>query len=103
MKYQKIENTVSALNLGTNSIGWAAVKLNDEDHLCGVLDMGVRIFPDGRTTTDKTSNAVARRTARGQRRRRDRYLMRRGDLMQALVEFGLMPPDREAAQGTAAA
>ena len=84
------------LDLGTNSIGWAAVNLDDQGHPCGVLDMGVRIFPDGRNSTDKTSNAVARRTARGQRRRRDRYLMRRGELMQALVECGLMPPDTEA-------
>ena len=84
------------LDLGTNSIGWAAVNLNDEGQPCGVLDMGVRIFPDGRNATDKTSNAVARRIARGQRRRRDRYLMRRGDLLQALVEYGLMPPDPKA-------
>ena len=84
------------LDLGTNSIGWAAVNLDAQGHPCGVLDMGVRIFPDGRNSTDKTSNAVARRTARGQRRRRDRYLMRRGELIQALVEFGLMPPDPEA-------
>ena len=83
------------LDLGTNSIGWAAVSLDDQGQPCGVLDMGVRIFPDGRNPNDKTSNAVARRTARGQRRRRDRYLMRRGELMQALVELGLMPPDTE--------
>ena len=81
------------LDLGTNSIGWAAVKLNENDEPCGVFDMGVRIFPDGRDPQSQTSNAVARRTARGQRRRRDRYLKRRGDLMRALAEFGLMPSD----------
>ncbi len=79
------------LDLGTNSIGWAAVSLDENDEPCGVLDMGVRIFPDGRNPTDKTSNATQRRLARGQRRRRDRYLQRRNDIMQALVEFGLMP------------
>ncbi|MDE0200209.1 MAG: type II CRISPR RNA-guided endonuclease Cas9 [Caldilineaceae bacterium] len=84
------------LDLGTNSIGWAAVTLDDQGRPGGVLDMGVRIYPDGRNPTDKTSNAVARRVARGQRRRRDRYLARRGDLMQALMEVGLMPPDAEA-------
>ena len=84
------------LDLGTNSIGWAAITLDDQGRLCGILDMGVRIYPDGRNPTDKTSNAVARRVARGQRRRRDRYLARRGELMQALIEFGLMPPDPEA-------
>ena len=59
----------------------------------GVLDMGVRIFPDGRDEQSKQSNAVDRRVARGQRRRRDRYLQRRHDLMQALIEYGLMPSD----------
>ena len=81
------------LDLGTNSIGWAAIILDENDSPCGVLDMGVRIFPDGRKSTDKTSNAVSRRLARGQRRRRDRYLKRRSTLMDALVEYGLMPPD----------
>ena len=82
------------LDMGTNSIGWAAVKLNEEGESCGVLDMGVRIFPDGRKDTDKTSKAVDRRLARGQRRRRDRYLRRRGDLIEKLVELGLMPHDK---------
>ena len=82
------------LDLGTNSIGWAAISLDANGDPCGVLDMGVRIFPDGRKSTDKTSNAVSRRLARGQRRRRDRYLKRRSKLMGALVEYGLMPPDK---------
>ena len=81
------------LDLGANSIGWAAVNLDRNGEPCRILDMGVRIFPDGRDEQSKTSNAVARRTARGQRRRRDRYLKRRSDLMHALVEFGLMPSD----------
>lgn len=55
--------------------------------------MGVRIFSDGLDEKSGTSNAATRRTARGQRRRHDRYLKRRGGLMQTLVEFGLMPPD----------
>ena len=82
------------LDLGTNSIGWAAVSLDENGEPSGLLDMGVRIFPDGRDAQSKTSNAVDRRLARGQRRRRDRYLQRRGDLMQALIEFGLMPEDQ---------
>ena len=84
------------LDLGTNSIGWAAVQLDDQGHPCNVLNMGVRIFPDGRNPTDKTSNAVTRRIARGQRRRRDRYLIRRHQLLQALVEYGLMPSNPDA-------
>ena len=87
------------LDLGTNSIGWAAVRLDENDSPCGVLDLGVRIFPDGRKSTDKTSKAVDRRLARGQRRRRDRYLKRRADLMRASIEFGLMPTDKHERKG----
>ena len=83
------------LDLGTNSIGWAAVKLDEHDEPRGVLDMGVRIFPDGRNPKDGSSNAVQRRIPRGQRRRRDRYLKRRADLVEALVELGLMPTAKD--------
>ena len=79
------------LDLGTNSIGWAAIALNDAGRPCGLLDIGVRIFSDGRNPKDKTSLAVMRRMPRGARRRRDRYLKRRQRLMQALVQNGLMP------------
>ncbi|MDQ2104660.1 type II CRISPR RNA-guided endonuclease Cas9 [Azospirillum sp. C340-1] len=58
--------------------------------------MGVRIFTDGRNPQDKNSLAVARRTARQMRRRRDRTLVRRARLMAALIRFGLMPGDRAA-------
>ena len=83
------------LDVGTNSIGWAAVELDDDDNPCGILRMGVRVFPDGRDPKDESSNAVKRRIPRGQRRRRDRYLKRRGDLMRALIQFGLMPNDED--------
>ncbi|GEM_PF-103895 len=84
------------LDLGTNSIGWAAIKLDDGGEPCGILDMGARVFPDGRNPKDESSLAVQRRVPRGMRRRRDRYLRRREDLMEDLVSFGLMPPDEEA-------
>ncbi len=83
------------LDMGTNSIGWAAIQLDQSGDPCGILDVGVRIFPDGRNPRDEASNAVQRRLARGQRRRRDRYLKRREDLIDALVEYGLMPSDKD--------
>ena len=87
------------LDMGTNSIGWAAVRIDEKDNPVGMLGMGVRIFPDGRKDEQsKQSNAVDRRVARGQRRRRDRYLQRRRDLMQALIEYGLMPSDSMSAR-----
>ena len=89
------------IDLGTNSIGWAAVQLDESGNARGVLDMGVRIFPDGRENSQSIdplgqSLAVNRRIPRGQRRRRDRYLKRRSELLDALTACGLMPPDAEA-------
>ena len=83
------------LDLGTNSIGWAAIRLDEDDEPCGIVDMGVRIFTDGRNPKDGSSLAVQRRMPRGQRRRRDRYVQRRTDLMDTLVALGLMPLDTD--------
>ena len=82
------------LDMGTNSIGWAAVRLDEEDEPSGTLGIGSRVFTDGRQARgsgEGPSNAARRREARGQRRLRDRYLRRRTDLTSALVEYGLMP------------
>ena len=83
------------LDVGANSIGWAAVALDANGDPCGVLAMGSRIFSDGRTAKESESLAKGRRLARGQRRRRDRYLSRRGELLSALVAFRLMPANVE--------
>ena len=82
------------LDVGTNSIGWAAVRLGEDGEPIGLLDMGVRIFPAGRDPQSEASNAVERRMARGQRRRRDRYLDRQRKLMDCLIEYGLMPSNK---------
>ena len=81
------------LDLGSNSIGWFVIWLDDNGKPCGLGPGGVRIFPDGRDPQSKASNAASRREARGMRRRRDRYLKRRDRLMRQLVRFGLMPAE----------
>lgn len=81
------------LDLGANSLGWCIVQLNDANEPIGLVRMGVRLFRDGRNPKDKASLAVARRMARGMRRRRDRWLKRQHRFMQALIAHGLMPAD----------
>lgn len=81
------------LDLGANSLGWCLVALNEAKEPTGLIRMGVRLFRDGRNPKDKTSLAVARRMARGMRRRRDRWLKRQQRFMAALIEHGLMPAD----------
>ena len=85
------------LDIGTNSIGWCLV----EDDLT-IVDIGVRIFSDGRDPQSGTSLAVDRREARAARRRRDRYLGRRSAFLEALIAHGLMPADADEAKLVAA-
>ena len=84
------------LDIGANSIGWAALLLDEHGDPYAILAMGSRIFPDGRTQKSGASLARDRRLARGQRRRRKRYLRRRDALMRKLVAFGLMPAPADA-------
>jgi len=84
------------LDLGTNSLGWFIVWLEKDGDRWRPASLGpggVRVFPDGRDPQSGTSNAVDRRMARGARRRRDRFVDRRKELMDALVRHGLMPAD----------
>ena len=80
------------LDLGTNSIGWAAVELDGDGNPRGAAGSGRPHFP-GRAEGRQQFHGRGSPTlwsvviARGQRRRRDRYLTRRERLMQALVEL----------------
>jgi len=88
------------LDVGTNSLGYAILETHGEpgQNPDGrIVASGVRIFSQaemaGRDPQSKASLAVARREARGARRRRDRYLKRRTRLLDLLTEYGLMPAD----------
>lgn len=81
------------LDLGANSIGWCCLKLDAHGQPNGILNIGVRVFPDGRNPKDGTSLAASRRLPRSMRRNRDRYLRRRRNLLNALTRLGLMPND----------
>lgn len=83
------------IDLGTNSLGWAAIELRPDDRgrlVPGpLIDMGVRIFSDARNPKDKSSNAAQRRGPRASRRNRDRKLARGHAMLLALQTTGLLP------------
>jgi CRISPR-associated endonuclease Csn1 len=81
------------LDVGTSSIGWCLVEMDDAGSEGRIIDLGSRIFSDGRHPKSGESLAVARRDARAMRRRRDRYLRRRSVFLEELVRFGLLPTD----------
>ncbi|MBB4284321.1 type II CRISPR RNA-guided endonuclease Cas9 [Roseospira goensis] len=85
-----------AFDIGTNSLGWAVLALDDRQQPSDLIDLGVRVFDDGREPQKKTSLNEGRRLARGARRRRDRLLRRKADFMAALIDSSLMPADETA-------
>jgi CRISPR-associated endonuclease Csn1 len=80
-----------ALDLGSTSLGWAIVRLNEAREPCAIVKAGVRIFSDGRNPKDGSSLAVTRREARAARRRRDRLLKRKARMMRTLIAHGFFP------------
>lgn len=84
------------LDFGTASMGWAVLELNEQNDPVRLVDIGVRIYSDGRDSKTKKSLAEQRRIPRGMRRRRDRYIRRRDRLMEDLIRTGLMPQDDSA-------
>lgn len=81
------------LDIGSTSIGWCMIRLNQADEPVAIIRMGVRIFSDGRNPKDGSSLAVTRRQARQMRRRRDRLLKRKARLLSALIRLGFFPED----------
>ena len=82
------------IDLGTNSLGWALV--DDENR--EVVDMGVRIFPEGydklgQGDSEVTRN-VQRRMARMMRRQIERRRRRKIKLLNWLKRHGLFPWER---------
>lgn len=82
-----------ALDLGSTSLGWAMVRLNEQIEPCAIIKAGVRIFSDGRNPKDGSSLAVTRREARTMRRRRDRLLKRKARMMTTLVKHSFFPQE----------
>lgn len=82
-----------AIDLGSTSLGWCVLRLDDDGQPKAIVRAGVRIFPDGRNPKDGSSLAVTRRQARAMRRRRDRLLKRKARIARLLVTHGFFPQD----------
>lgn len=91
---KNFKNYRLGLDLGTNSIGFALLEINNENIPQKIIDAGVRIFSDSRDGKSKEPLAVARRVARGMRKRRDRTLSRKKTLLNFLITNNLMPSNQ---------
>ena len=83
------------LDVGTNSVGWSVLELDDSNNPCRVEAAGVRIFSEGRNPKDKATLKAERRVARSARRRRDRFKQRQKYLLSELTKHGLFPSSEE--------
>jgi CRISPR-associated endonuclease Csn1 len=84
-----------ALSLGSAFLGWSALETLNRVPV-RILDMGVRVFSDGRDSLSGEPLAVGRRYARRMRRNLDRTKQRRKRLMKFMIDSGLMPADEHA-------
>ena len=88
---------ILGLDLGTNSIGWALVEVDENNKPCSIEGMGSRIIPMsqdilGNFESGNSISQTAERTAyRGTRRLRERHLLRRERLHRVLNVLGFLP------------
>ena len=87
-----MSRNVLGLDIGPNSIGWALI----DEEARTIIDLGVRIFPEGVDNFDSAkekSRNEDRRIARGMRRQIARRSRRKRSLRKALIATGLFPVD----------
>ena len=99
MEKRDPQKYVLGLDLGSASLGWAAVLLGNDDKPTGILRMGVRVFDPGVSGTQldieqgkDESKAVERRRARLQRRQLRRRAARQRELFEVLQAARFLPP-----------
>jgi CRISPR-associated endonuclease Csn1 len=85
---------VLGLDIGTNSVGWALLRLDAGGVATSIERLGVRIFDTGLEnfgTSKEASRASGRRLARGMRRQTARRRQRKSKTLGLLIAAGLMP------------
>ncbi len=88
---------ILGLDLGTNSIGWALIEHDNQNHTGKIIGIGSRIIPmDVAVIGDfdkgnSVSQTKQRTDFRGTRRLRERHLLRRERLHRVLKILGFLP------------
>lgn len=90
---------ILGLDLGTNSIGWALIEVNENNIPIRIIAMGSRIIP--LSTSDKeefqrglsiTKNQ-SRTVSRTQRKGYDRKQLKKSDLKKLLIKYNIFPSE----------
>ncbi len=90
-----MKRTILGLDLGTNSIGWGLIKLDDQNQEAegGITAAGVRIFQETTDSKSKEPKNQSRREKRGMRRTIARRTRRHRHLQNILRQAGILPDD----------
>ena len=90
---------ILGLDLGTTSIGWALINVDENNNPIDIQNMGVRIVPLSENEGDKFTKGLditinADRTReRGARRNYDRYQLRRQALTDKMRQLDMLPDE----------
>ena len=84
---------VLGLDIGTNSIGWALLSINADQQPNGLIDAGVRIFPEAVDAKTRTPLNAERRRLRQMRRQIARRAQRKALVRGILVRHGMWPAE----------
>ncbi len=88
---------ILGLDLGTNSIGWSLISIDNESKAVEIIGMGSRIIPMSQDILGKFDSGVSisqtaeRTNFRGIRRLRERHLLRKERLHRVLNILGFLP------------
>jgi len=86
-----MKNYRLGIDLGSTSLGWSIIELSKGKEPTKLMNLGVRIFPDGRDAKSREPLNKQRRDHRSMRRNRDRNLQRKQYLFDCLIKSKLMP------------
>ena len=78
------------LDIGIASVGWAIVALDENEHPCGIIRMGSRIFEKAEQPKTGESLAAPRREARSARRRLRRHRHRNERIRYMLIRRNIL-------------
>jgi CRISPR-associated endonuclease Csn1 len=82
-------SAILGLDIGTNSIGWALLSIDEANQPSALIDAGVRIFPEAVDAKTKTPLNAERRAARQLRRQLARRVQRKNLVRGILLRNGL--------------
>jgi len=94
-----MSKNILGLDLGTNSIGWALIKVDENNIPIRIIAMGSRIIPLSSSDKEEFQRGLSitknqsRTVSRTQRKGYDRKQMKKSDLKKLLIKYNIFPTE----------